>query len=75
MCRMVTRMTQPKESTLPDVKWLTVPEVATYLCCSRMTIYRAVRSGVLPAIKFGGKAGNFRIAESALLTFIRDAAE
>jgi excisionase family DNA binding protein len=66
-------MTQPKESTLPDVKWLTVPEVAAYIRCSRVSVYRWIKEGSLPAVKFGPDAGrNFRIAESAVADFMRE---
>lgn len=54
-------MTQPAKSTLPDVTWLTVQEVADYLRVTRMTVYRMIHSGHLPAFTAGGR--NYRIDE------------
>jgi excisionase family DNA binding protein len=39
--------------TLTDGRFLTVPEVADRMAVSRMTVYRLVHSGHLPAIRFG----------------------
>lgn len=49
---------------LSDVKFLTVAEVADMMRVSRMTVYRLVHSGELPAIRFGR---SFRVPESAVL--------
>jgi excisionase family DNA binding protein len=38
---------------LRDVRFLTVAEVADMMRVSRMTVYRLVHSGELPAIRFG----------------------
>ncbi|MCX7520670.1 helix-turn-helix domain-containing protein [Microbacterium sp. STN6] len=38
---------------LSDVRFLTVAEVADMMRVSRMTVYRLVHSGELPAIRFG----------------------
>lgn len=46
-----------------DVKFLTVAEVAATMRVSRMTVYRMVHSGELPAIRFGR---SFRVPESAV---------
>lgn len=48
---------------LSDVKFLTVAEVADMMRVSRMTVYRLVHSGELPAIRFGR---SFRVPESAV---------
>lgn len=48
---------------LPEVRLLTVAEVAEMMRVSRMTVYRLVHSGQLPAIRFGR---SFRVPESAV---------
>ena len=48
---------------LSDVKFLTVAEVADMMRVSKMTIYRMVHAGELPAIRFGR---SFRVPESAV---------
>nr|WP_243443093.1 helix-turn-helix domain-containing protein [Herbaspirillum sp. B39] len=48
---------------LDDVKFLTVAEVAEMMRVSKMTVYRLVHSGELPAIRFGR---SFRVPESAV---------
>lgn len=48
---------------LKDVRFLTVAEVADMMRVSRMTVYRLVHSGELPAIRFGR---SFRVPESAV---------
>ncbi len=50
-------------SALRDVRFLTVAEVADMMRVSRMTVYRLVHSGELPAIRFGR---SFRVPESAV---------
>lgn len=48
---------------LSEVKFLTVAEVADMMRVSKMTVYRLVHSGELPAIRFGR---SFRVPESAV---------
>lgn len=48
---------------LSDVRLLTVAEVADMMRVSTMTVYRLVKSGELPAIRFGR---SYRIPESAV---------
>ena len=48
---------------VPDVRFLTVAEVAEIMRVSKMTVYRLVHSGDLPAIRFGR---SFRVPESAV---------
>jgi excisionase family DNA binding protein len=48
---------------LPDLRFLTVAEVAELMRVSSMTVYRMVRSGDLPAVRFGR---SYRIPESAV---------
>jgi excisionase family DNA binding protein len=50
-------------SDLADVHFLTVAEVADVMRVSKMTVYRLVHSGELPAIRFGR---SFRVPESAV---------
>ncbi|MCU1570640.1 MAG: excisionase [Naasia sp.] len=49
--------------SLADARFLTVAEVADMMRVSRMTVYRLVHSGELPAIRFGR---SFRVPESAV---------
>lgn len=53
-------MTKPRENTLPTISWLTVVEVAEFLRVSKMTVYRWIKAGELPAIKVGR---SFRVDE------------
>ncbi len=39
--------------SLPDARFLTVAEVADMMGVSRLTVYRLVHSGDLPAMRFG----------------------
>ncbi|MGM1017232.1 MAG: helix-turn-helix domain-containing protein [Actinomycetota bacterium] len=48
---------------VPDVRFLTVAEVAEIMRVSKMTVYRLVHSGELPAIRFGR---SYRVPESAV---------
>ncbi|MGN8026783.1 helix-turn-helix domain-containing protein [Microbacterium sp. 22242] len=53
---------------LPDVKFLTVAEVAAIMRVSKMTVYRLVHAGELPAIRFGR---SYRVPESAVTEALR----
>jgi excisionase family DNA binding protein len=55
---------------LRDVRFLTVAEVADMMRVSRMTVYRLVHSGELPAIRFGR---SFRVPESAVAQLLQTA--
>ena len=48
---------------LSDVRFLTVAEVAELMRVSKMTVYRLVHSGDLPAVRFGR---SYRVPESAV---------
>ena len=48
---------------LSEVRFLTVAEVADMMRVSKMTVYRLVHAGALPAIRFGR---SFRVPESAV---------
>jgi excisionase family DNA binding protein len=49
--------------SLPEPRFLTVAEVADRLGVSRLTVYRLVHSGDLPAMRFGQ---TFRVPETAV---------
>lgn len=53
---------------LSDVRFLTVAEVAELMRVSKMTVYRLVHSGELPAVRFGR---SFRVPESAVAEALR----
>jgi len=53
----------PMARDLSEVRFLTVAEVAEMMRVSKMTVYRLVHSGELPAIRFGR---SFRVPESAV---------
>ena len=48
---------------LSEVRFLTVAEVATVMRVSKMTVYRLVHSGELPAVRFGR---SYRVPETAV---------
>jgi len=50
-------------SELPDVRFLTVAEVAALMRVSKMTVYRMVHAGDLPAVRFGR---SYRVPETAV---------
>lgn len=52
---------------LPDVRFLTVAEVAGLMRVSKMTVYRMVHSGELPAVRFGR---SYRVPESEVLAAV-----
>ena len=52
---------------LSGVRFLTVAEVADMMRVSKMTVYRLVHAGELPAIRFGR---SFRVPESAVLAAV-----
>ncbi|PJJ65036.1 helix-turn-helix domain-containing protein [Compostimonas suwonensis] len=54
---------------LSDVRFLTVAEVAAMMRVSKMTVYRLVHSGDLPAIRFGR---SFRVPESAVAAAVEN---
>ncbi len=53
---------------LPDVRFLTVAEVAALMRVSKMTVYRLVHSGELPAVRFGR---SYRVPESAVVAAVQ----
>ncbi|GGD45634.1 hypothetical protein GCM10010915_28660 [Microbacterium faecale] len=53
---------------MPDVRFLTVAEVADIMRVSKMTVYRLVHSGELPAVRFGR---SYRVPESAVTQYVQ----
>jgi excisionase family DNA binding protein len=51
-----------------DVTFLTVAEVAALMRVSRMTVYRLVHAGRLPALRVGK---SFRVPEAAVHDYLR----
>ena len=58
------------ERPLSEVRFLTVAEVASVMRVSKMTVYRLVHPGELPAIRVGR---SFRVPEQAVHDYLRDA--
>lgn len=54
---------------LKDVVFLTVAETAAVMRVSKMTVYRLVHSGHLPAIRVGR---SFRVPEHAVHEYLRE---
>ncbi|MEU7137233.1 helix-turn-helix domain-containing protein [Streptomyces sp. NPDC046261] len=57
------------ERPLSEVAFLTVAEVAAVMRVSKMTVYRLVHSGHLPAIRVGR---SFRVPENAVHEYLRE---
>ncbi len=56
-------------SSLSEMKFLTVAEVAAVMRVSKMTVYRLVHSGELASVRVGR---SFRVPESAVHTYLSD---
>lgn len=61
---------RPVDPALAEVKFLTVAEVAALMRVSKMTVYRMVHAGELPAIRVGR---SFRVPEQAVHDYLRSA--
>ncbi|MDQ3274472.1 MAG: helix-turn-helix domain-containing protein [Actinomycetota bacterium] len=59
---------QSGEQPLSEVNFLTVAEVATAMRVSKMTVYRLVHSGELPAVRVGR---SFRVPGSAVDEYLK----
>jgi len=55
------------ERPLGDVRFLTVAEVASVMRVSKMTVYRLVHSGEMPAVRVGR---SFRVPEKAVTEYL-----
>ena len=62
-------MVQGPERPLAEVRFLTVAEVAAIMRVSKMTVYRLVHAGELPAVRVGR---SFRVPEEAVHDYLRD---
>ena len=58
----------PTERPLAEVRFLTVAEVAAIMRVSKMTVYRLVHAGELPAVRVGR---SFRVPEDAVHDYLR----
>jgi excisionase family DNA binding protein len=59
---------QPTGGSLSDVTFLTVAEVAATMRVSKMTVYRLVHAGDLPAVRVGR---SFRVPQDAVDDYLR----
>lgn len=57
-------------SNFSDVRFVTVAEVAEMMRVSKMTVYRLIHAGEMPAVRFGR---SYRVPESAVEQFVRGA--
>ena len=55
---------------LREVRFLTVAEVAEVMRVSKMTVYRMVHAGELPAVRVGR---SFRVPEQAVQDYLKGA--
>lgn len=60
----------PEPRHFADARFMTVAEVADVMRVSKMTVYRLVHSGELPAVQFGR---SYRVPESAVEQFLGSA--
>jgi excisionase family DNA binding protein len=58
----------PGDSSVSDVKFLTIAEVAAVMRVSKMTVYRLVHGGELPAVRVGR---SFRVSEQDVNAYIQ----
>jgi excisionase family DNA binding protein len=58
-----------KDGSLSEATFLTVAEVAATMRVSKMTVYRLVHSGELPAIRVGR---SYRVPKRAVDDYLRD---
>ncbi|MGH3372672.1 MAG: helix-turn-helix domain-containing protein [Nocardioidaceae bacterium] len=63
-------MASNNSGDISEVKFLTVAEVATVMRVSKMTVYRLVHSGELPAVRVGR---SFRVSEDAVHDYLKGA--
>ena len=61
---------RPVDPALAEVRFLTVAEVATLMRVSKMTVYRMVHGGELPAVRVGR---SFRVPEKSVHDYLRAA--
>ena len=59
---------RPRPGDISEVKFLTVAEVAATMRVSKMTVYRLVHNGDLPAVRVGR---SFRVTEDDVNEYLR----
>ena len=57
-----------RSENLPDPKFLTIAEVASVMRVSKMTVYRLVHNGELPAVRVGR---SFRVTEDDVNEYLQ----
>ncbi|WP_106297368.1 helix-turn-helix domain-containing protein [Knoellia remsis] len=57
------------QERLGEVRFLTVAEVASIMRVSKMTVYRMVHGGELPAVRVGR---SFRVPEDEVQKYLRE---
>ena len=62
--------TPSSDDRFPEVRFLTVAEVAALMRVSKMTVYRLVHGGELTAVRVGR---SFRVPEHAVHDYLRGA--
>lgn len=63
------KMTNTAPGDISEVKFLTVAEVAAVMRVSKMTVYRLVHAGDLPAVRVGR---SFRVREEHVNEYLRN---
>jgi excisionase family DNA binding protein len=66
----MTSTNGPVEGQPARTQFLTVAEVAALMRVSKMTVYRLVHSGELPAVRVGR---SFRVSEQAVHDYLKGA--
>lgn len=61
-------MASNNSGDISEVKFLTVAEVATVMRVSKMTVYRLVHNGELPAVRVGR---SFRVREDDVNEYLK----
>ncbi|TDL37413.1 helix-turn-helix domain-containing protein [Arthrobacter nitrophenolicus] len=64
------RNREMSEQNFSNAKFLTVAEVAQVMRVSKMTVYRLVHSGEMPAVRFGR---SYRVPENAVEQYLKGA--
>ena len=62
-------MNPVNDRPLSEVRFLTIAEVASAMRVSKMTVYRLVHSGELPAVRVGR---SFRVPEQEVHSYLQD---
>lgn len=67
---MPAKKRSPDAAGTAQVQFLTVAEVATMMRVSKMTVYRLVHNGELPAVRVGK---SFRVPQKAVHAYLENA--